>query len=56
MQARYILPVIAAAFFVFAALRVMRAGGRIDPASRTWLLIAVIFGAVSLWLWLSRPR
>jgi hypothetical protein len=56
MQARHILPLVGAAFLVFAALRVMRAGGRIDPASRTWLLIAVIFSAVSVWLWLSRPR
>ena len=56
MQARQILPVIAAAFLVFGGLRVLRSGGRIDPASRTWLLIAVIFGAVSVWLWLSRSR
>jgi hypothetical protein len=56
MQARHIFPVLAAAFLVFGGLRVVRAGGRIDPASRTWLLIAVIFGAVSLWLWFSRPR
>ena len=56
MQARHILPVLAAVFLAFGGLRVIRAGGRIDPASRTWLLIAVIFGAVSLWLWLSRSR
>jgi DMSO reductase anchor subunit len=56
MQARYILSLLAGVFLVFGGLRVMREGGRLDPAARTWLLIAVIFGVVSLWLWVSRAR
>jgi hypothetical protein len=45
MFAKYILAVMAVAFLIAAAVR------RAHTAqSRTWLLIAVIFGAVSLWL------
>jgi len=41
----------AAVFFVLATIRVVRNGARIDPAARTWLLIATFFGLVSVWLW-----
>jgi len=51
VSARLILSVLAVAFLVFALIRMSRNNGRIDPASRTWLLIAAIFGAVSAWLW-----
>jgi len=56
VQARYVLGCLAGVFLVCAALRIARGAGRVDPASRTWLLIAVIFGVVSLWLTLSRRR
>ena len=56
VQARYVLGCLAGVFMVCAALRIARGAGRVDPASRTWLLIAVIFGVVSLWLTLSRRR
>jgi hypothetical protein len=36
-----------------AAIRYMRDDRRIGAASRTWLLIAAIFGVVSAWLWLG---
>ena len=51
MSARLILSVLAVGFLGFALIHIGRNEGRIDPASRTWLLIAVIFGAVSAWLW-----
>jgi len=56
MPARYIFGCLALLFLVLGGVRVLREGGRIDPAARTWLLIALIFSAVSVWLWVSRPR
>ena len=53
MSARLILSVLAVVFLLFALSRMGRNKGRIDAASRTWLLIAVIFGAVSAWLWMG---
>lgn len=51
MQARYILAVLAIAFLLAAALRWARSTPRRpDPATRTWLLIALIFTAVAAWL------
>lgn len=51
MQARYILAALAVAFLIAAAMRWARiASPRPDPATRTWLLIALIFTAVSAWL------
>jgi hypothetical protein len=50
MQASYILAVLALAFLISAALRWARNASRIDPAARTWLLIALIFGAIAVWL------
>lgn len=49
MIARYILAALAVAFLVAGALRASRAGAS-HPQSRTWLLIGVVFGAVSAWL------
>ena len=50
MAAKYILAVLAVAFLIAALLRLSR-GGRIShPQTKTWLLIAVIFGAISVWL------
>ena len=46
MAAKYILAGLAAVFVVMALMR----GGPSHPQSRTWLLIGVIFGAVSAWL------
>jgi hypothetical protein len=37
---------------VLAIVRVVRER-TLGPAARTWLIIGVIFGAVSLWSWLS---
>lgn len=51
MLAKYILAVLAVVFVVLAAQRMVRDGGRIGPASRTWFIVAVVFGLVSAWLW-----
>lgn len=49
MAAKYILAAISAIFFFFALLRMAR-GSAVHPQARIWLLVAVIFGAVSAWL------
>jgi hypothetical protein len=50
VAAKYILAALAAGFLVAALMRLAR-GGRIAYAqAKTWLLIAVIFGGVSAWL------
>jgi hypothetical protein len=45
MLAKYILLTLAVVFLIAAATR-----GWKGPQARTWLLIAAIFGAVSVWL------
>jgi hypothetical protein len=51
MLAKYILPAVALVLLLAALVRLVRDGFKLGPASRTWLLIAVIFGVVSGWLW-----
>jgi hypothetical protein len=46
---RWLFPLLAAVFAVSTLVRVLRAR-RLDPAARTWALLAVAFGAVSAWL------
>jgi uncharacterized membrane protein HdeD (DUF308 family) len=50
VQARFILALLAAAFLLAAALRWRRNAKHADPATRTWLLIALIFTAIAAWL------
>ena len=45
MLAKYILAAMAVVFLIAAIVR-----GPCSPQGRTWLLIAVIFGIVSSWL------
>jgi hypothetical protein len=47
MLAKYVFVVLALAFLAAGILR----GGLSRAQSRTWLLIGLIFGAVSGWLW-----
>jgi len=54
MAAKYILTALAVAFLAAALMRRSRAGGNPHPQTRTWLLIAVIFAAVSAWLFSQR--
>jgi hypothetical protein len=54
MPAKYVLAALAVAFLAAALMRWSRAGGISHPQARTWLLIAVIFAAVSAWLFSQR--
>ena len=53
MAAKYILTSLAAVFLLLTGGRVARDGGRLMPASRTWLLTGIIFSIVSAYLWMS---
>jgi hypothetical protein len=53
MNVHLILTAVAIIFLILATVRIARNAARVDPAARTWLLIAVIFGAVSVWLWIG---
>lgn len=50
MAAKYILTALAVAFLAAAVRRAGRDGGLSHPQTKTWLLIGVIFGVVSAWL------
>jgi hypothetical protein len=45
-----ILAVLGAAFLIAALARLARGGGVAHPQTRTWLLIATMFGGISGWL------
>lgn len=51
MAAKYILATLACAFLTAGIWGL--ASGRARAQSRTWLLVAAIFGAVSFWLFAS---
>jgi hypothetical protein len=55
MAAQYILGPLALAFLIFGIARSVR-DGQIGPPARTWLLIGLIFGGVSAWLWSTTSR
>lgn len=50
MAAKYILAALAVAFLMATGLRYAKGQAMNDPATRTWLLIALIFTAVAAWL------
>lgn len=50
MATKYILLALALVFFMLAVGRMFRTRTLSHPQSRTWLIIAVIFAAVSAWL------
>ena len=50
MSAKYILAGLAVAFLAAATLRLMGERGWSHPQARTWLLVGIIFGVVSAWL------
>jgi hypothetical protein len=50
LAAKYILAVVGLGFLLATVVR----GGLATRQSRTWLIVAAIFGAVSTWLW-TRP-
>ena len=51
MAAKYILGVLGVVFLLVALVRLAKDGWQLGPASRTWLIIGVIFSAVSAWSW-----
>ncbi len=53
MVAKHILTVLAGVFMLAALSRLAREGFKLTPGSRTWLVVAVIFGMVSSWLWMN---
>jgi len=50
MVAKYILGGLAVVFLVAALMRMSRGGGLSHPQTKTWLIVSVIFGVVSAWL------
>ena len=50
MATKYILAALSGVFLALAIMRIARGGGAAHPQTRTWLIIGVIFGAVSAWL------
>lgn len=50
MLAKYILAALSAVFLALALARISFNGDRTPPQTRTWLLIGVIFGIVSAYL------
>jgi hypothetical protein len=50
MLARYILAIAGAAFLILGLVR-LSMSGRSHPQARTWILVGVIFTAISAWLW-----
>jgi len=52
MAAHYILGCLAVVFLVLGSVKSVR-DGKVGPAARTWFMIGVIFGVVSVWIWLT---
>jgi hypothetical protein len=50
MLTKYILAGLSVIFIGLALIRIAGRGKRAHPQSRTWLIIGVIFGVVSAWL------
>lgn len=53
MLAKYILGALAVVFLALAVARRARGGTSSHPQTRTWLVIGVIFGVVSAYLFLQ---
>jgi hypothetical protein len=54
MATKYILAVLSAVFLVLGAVRMARGRAEDRIQARTWLLVGVIFAAVSAWLFMNR--
>jgi hypothetical protein len=50
MAAKYILAVLSVVFLSLGVIRIASGGMKAHPQSRAWLLIGMIFGAVSAYL------
>ena len=51
MAAKYILAILGVVFLLAATVRLAKDQWRMGPAAKTWLIVGVIFVAVSLWSW-----
>lgn len=51
MTAKYILAILGVVFLLAAGVRLAKDSGKLGPAAKTWLIIGVIFSAVSAWTW-----
>ena len=54
MATKYILATLSVVFLARAVIRMANSSRGAHPQVRTWLLIGVIFGAVSAWLFYQR--
>jgi hypothetical protein len=50
VAAKYILAALSVVFIILAISRTARGGGASHPQTKTWLIIGLIFAAVSAWL------
>jgi hypothetical protein len=50
VAAKYSLAVLAVMFLLAALLRLSRGSGISHPQTKTWLIIGIMFAAVSAWL------
>jgi len=50
MTPLYLFPVISLVFLVLGARRLAREGWKNSIAGRTWLIVGVVFGLVSAWV------
>jgi hypothetical protein len=55
LSARGILAVLSAVFLGLALVRIAQGRKASHPAIRTWLIVGVIFGVVSAYLWFQTP-
>ena len=51
MAAKYILGVLGVVLLVAAGVRLAKDAWKVGAASKTWLLIGVLFTAASAWTW-----
>jgi hypothetical protein len=49
-EPKILFPIVSLVFFLAAATRWLKSASKPDNAVRTWLLMALIFGAVGSWL------
>jgi len=50
VPAAVVFSVAAVVFLSLAAVRLVHDGGKLAPASRTWLLVGAVFAVVAIWL------
>ena len=51
MVTTYVIGVLGVVFLLVALLRLAKEHWKVGPASKTWLIIGVIFSAVAVYTW-----